>query len=78
MKSLFDNYDETENDEWQEVPQARFLSWSYAMQLAYCEARDINSATYADTPEAAQWYLDRAKSYREECQRLKGPQTTQG
>ena len=30
---------------WQEVPQARFLSWSDARQRAYCALRDKDSMT---------------------------------
>jgi hypothetical protein len=35
---------------WQEVPQARFDSWSVGMQLAYCARRDEASAAEAYEP----------------------------
>jgi hypothetical protein len=49
---------------WQEVPQARYDSWPLAMQLAYCAARDENSAKYADSDEWREFYQERAESYR--------------
>lgn len=57
--------DSSELDEWHEVPQERFLSWSPAGQYGYCRKRDLDSALRADTPEEAQWYLTRAKMYQE-------------
>src|SRR3972149_2177455 len=42
---------------WQEVPQTHFLSWSEIEQLAYCAARDENSAAYEDDLEIKAWYL---------------------
>lgn len=58
-------FDEPFDDEWQEVPQARFLSWSAAEQFAYCARRDESSALLADSPSEARWYLDRANAYKE-------------
>lgn len=52
-----------EEQQWQEVPQALFLSWSYPRQLAYCAARD--EATARELPEDAEWYLARAARYKE-------------
>jgi len=50
--------------EWREVPAALFLSWSEARQLAYCAARDEDSARRADTEAEAVWYRSRAEAYR--------------
>ncbi len=47
---------------WHEVPAARFLSWSPAMQYAYCAARDRDSAEHAENDEWRQFYLRRAGS----------------
>lgn len=52
-------------DEWREVPQPLFLSWSAARQAAYCARRDENSALTADSPEEARWFLARSKLYKE-------------
>jgi hypothetical protein len=49
---------------WQEVPQARFLSWSKARQDEYCARRDEDSALYSGSPEWSAFYLERAASYR--------------
>lgn len=49
---------------WQEVPQARFLSWSEERQLTYCAMRDEDSAQVCE-PEDEQFYLERAKGYRD-------------
>jgi hypothetical protein len=49
---------------WREVLQARFLSWSPTMQLAYCAARDRDSATTAHLRgEDPECYLRRAEMY---------------
>lgn len=54
-------FDEPES-EWREVPAARFLSWTLGEQLAYCAARDDDSArTATDLP--ASFYSDRADAY---------------
>lgn len=58
-----DLFSEPEPEEWHEVSQARFLSWSESMQLSYCAARDINSSLSADNPTDAAWYLWRARLY---------------
>lgn len=51
---------------WNEVPQALFLSWSPAMQHAYCRNRDLNSAQSAhERGEDQQFYLTRADGYRQ-------------
>ena len=47
---------------WHEVPAALFLSWSPARQLAYCAARDEDSALLG---EDAEWFRQRADNYRE-------------
>jgi len=57
----------TVQNEWHEVPQARFLSWSDDMQRAYCAARDDASAlTARERGEDPEFYIKRAESYR--CQ----------
>lgn len=48
----------------QDIPQALFLSWSDAMQLAYCARRDEDSAVHAENEEWRQFYLARAEGYR--------------
>jgi len=55
---------EDDND-WEEVPQARFLSWSTAMQLHYCWRRDLTSALDADNDHDATFFLERAAHYKE-------------
>ena len=54
---------------WREVPQARFLSWSPARQLAYCVARDEDAAKH--DAEWAEFYAARAVAYKE-MQRAEG------
>lgn len=48
---------------WQEVPAARFLSWTRREQLAYCAARDEDSAAHEASPEWQLFYLERAAAY---------------
>lgn len=48
---------------WQEVPQARFLSWSSEQQMAYCRDRDLDSLEHADTEWDKEFYLGRANAY---------------
>mgnify|MGYP001615593439 CR=1 FL=1 len=48
---------------WREVPQALFLSWSDAMQAAYCRDRDLGSSKCAENDEWQQFYLQRANGY---------------
>ena len=55
----------TSSSEWQEVPQARFLSWTDAEQLAYCAARDRDSASHEDDPWWCAFYVERAQKYEE-------------
>lgn len=50
---------------WQEVPKARYDSWSEERQLSYCALRDEDSAKYALEPSWAEFYTNRAKMYRE-------------
>lgn len=52
------------SQEWHEVPQARFMSWPLAQQLAYCAARDIDSAAEADTLEEIEFFQQRARMYQ--------------
>ena len=54
----------TPNCTWQEVPQARFLSWPLAMQLTYCAARDEDAARTTLDASEVPFYLERAKGYR--------------
>lgn len=55
---------------WQEVPQARFLSWSPQMQAAYCASRDLDSAeSAANRGEDPEFYLERAEGYAVEALR---------
>jgi len=48
---------------WQEVPQARFLSWSPGRQAGYCALRDEDSARHALSEDWAEFYRARAKDY---------------
>ncbi len=48
---------------WREAPQALFLSWPLAMQLAYCAARDLDSAAHALSDGRREFYTKRASSY---------------
>lgn len=61
----FGNTDE-DLDDWAEVPHARFLSWSNAMQLHYCWRRDLDAATRAENNNDAKFFLERAVSYKQE------------
>lgn len=50
--------------EWQEVPQARFLSWPLAQQYAYCAARDSDSQHSPDLVEyERQFFIERSALY---------------
>ena len=51
------------DQEWHEVPQARFLSWTDAERLAYCAARDTDSAASAEDDEWREFYQQRARMY---------------
>ena len=51
--------------DWEEVPQARFLSWSPEMQFAYCARRDQDSALRAESVEEFDWFTARAARYKE-------------
>lgn len=61
--TFFDDAADLPVSDWQEVPQARFLSWSDEMQRAYCAARDDDSAAHADDPWLEEFYLRRAIAY---------------
>lgn len=50
---------------WREVPQARFLSWTPAEQMAYCAVRDEDSASHEASPTWLRFYIERAESYRD-------------
>ena len=50
---------------WQEVPQARFFSWSPKRQLLYCAIRDEDAARRDG--EFEEFYLTRAALYRQEA-----------
>jgi hypothetical protein len=57
---------------WQEVPQARFLSWSVGEQLAYCAARDYDAAEHETDLEWCQFYFDRARMYQNQIEAARG------
>lgn len=59
--SADDNDDDVSH--WQEVPAARFLSWTSAEQFLYCAKRDYDSAGNAEDLEWAEFYLTRATHY---------------
>lgn len=63
---LFDAAPSAPQSIWQEVPQARFLGWPFAQQLAYCAARDEDEAEHDD--EFRDFYLQRAHDYKEMLQ----------
>lgn len=66
--SLFDEPEPEAEDElpdWNEVPQPLFLSWSHSMQMSYCYRRDLDSALRADNDVDAQFFLDRATTYKD-------------
>lgn len=48
-----------------DIPQPLYDSWPRCKQLAYCAARDENSATRWGNEDMADWYRARAQSYRE-------------
>ena len=52
-------------EEWREIPQMLFLSWSAARQFAYCAARDEDSVLSAESDEEILFYGRRAASYKE-------------
>lgn len=60
-----DEPEPTPRKPWHEVPAALFLSWSEARQLAYCGARDEDSALNALDDDWASFYSGRAASYRQ-------------
>jgi hypothetical protein len=68
-----DDVEETDSelDEWQEVPAARFLSWSDAMQLHYCWRRDMDAALRTDSDADATFFLTRANVYKQSLDELK-------
>jgi len=57
-------FDEPAEEDWQEVPAARFLSWSPQLQAAYCAERDEWSAIEATTKDEARFFLERSEHYR--------------
>jgi hypothetical protein len=59
-----------ELDDWVEVSQAHFLSWSRAMQLHYCWRRDLDAATRAVSTSGATWFLQRAAAYKDDLDAL--------
>jgi hypothetical protein len=70
---LFDDPDPPRPEsDWEEVPQARFDSWPEAMQLAYCAARDYDSAEHADDVATQKFYIERADLYSKRLDALKG------
>lgn len=55
----------SDDSDWQEVPQPRFLSWSPMMQWAYCRDRDLDAAAFADTVDDSQFFMARAEMYQQ-------------
>lgn len=62
-QDTFDFDDQPARSGWNEVPQPLFLSWSVGMQLAYCAARDYDSAEHEDDPKWCQFFIARAQEY---------------
>jgi hypothetical protein len=65
-KEIGNNVEEL--DDWDEVPQARFLSWSRGMQLHYCWRRDLDAALRAANDNEATFFLERAAMYQRELE----------
>lgn len=66
-------------NEWREVPQPLFLSWSPARQFAYCAERDLRaSIEYATSSEEKQWFCDRAAGYTRMKEELRHGSTLMG
>jgi hypothetical protein len=55
---------------WREVPQALFLSWSPAMQLAYCARRDEDAILSAESDWWVVFYGRRMEGYRGDMAKL--------
>jgi hypothetical protein len=53
----------TFNDAFVEVPHHIYVSWSLRQKLAYCAARDRNSALEAESDEEFAFFIERADSY---------------
>jgi hypothetical protein len=77
--SLFDALDDVaqeadvdadELDDWEEVPQQIYMTWSHAMQLHYCYQRDLDSALRCSNDDDATWFLWRAGLYKAQYERL--------
>ncbi len=77
--SLFDALDDVaqeadvaadELDEWEEVAQQVYMTWSHAMQLHYCYQRDLDSALRCTNDEDASWFLNRAAQYKTRYERM--------
>lgn len=61
--------------EWQEVPAARFLSWSPAEQLAYCLARDkasLGEVNFDDGEWQVEFFHHRIVGYQKDLEGIRG------
>lgn len=56
--------DDDTDDDWNEVPQAVFLSWSNARQWDHCWRRDLHAATHTDDADMQTFFLERATDYK--------------
>jgi hypothetical protein len=63
--------EEEDDPDWDEVPQAVFLSWSVARQLDYCWRRDLTSAVSSEPTPSAEFFLQRAAAYKQDLDVVK-------
>lgn len=70
-RNQLDLFSEPKLQEWREVPQEIFLSWSDKNQLIYCANRDLDAAKMAESEwgdlEQAAWFRARALAYMKEA-----------
>jgi len=59
-------------DDWDEVPQTVYLSWSEARKLDYCMRRDLHTASHIELNRdmSRGRYLERAAYYKEQLNTL--------
>lgn len=60
---------------WKEVDQNIFLSWSHRHQLAYCMARDLDTAAHAEEQSDKDFFTNRANDYKEMIACLEAPRS---
>lgn len=53
-----------ELDDWIEIAESVFVTWSHALQLHYCWRRDLDSALRCSVDDDASFYLQRAALYK--------------